>query len=309
MESRLRLQKSMQLEIKQQLRKNAYIDVPCHKDVLDILKKQSVSDTYFKRGSGKATIEFEAVEAQHREWVKDIIDLSTFKFCYFTYGATDAIHHWQLTEKGPWQKLCYGEYEYADTVGTPGQVTCDVPGQHMDEQTGRSALKGNIDPTKPLFVSVPSAADGNYFDIGKIEAPVILDCTYISSTNKQRINVPKNTEQVFFSFSKGFGLVGERLGLVYTKEPHATLHLLKEFENWNYTGVRTMQSIMENFAVDEMWNKHRDKQVQICKDYDLTPSDCFYIATSRDKFWTRRRRMRWNDTARICITSLFDDYL
>ena len=309
MESRLRLQKSMQLEIKQQLRKNAYIDVPCHKDVLDILKKQSVSDTYFKRGSGKATIEFEAVEAQHREWVKDVIDLSTFKFCYFTYGATDAIHHWQLTEKRLWQKLCYGEYEYADTVGTPGQVTCDVPGQHMDEQTGRSALKGNIDPIKPLFVSVPSAADGNYFDIGNIEAPVILDCTYISSTNKQRINVPKNTEQVFFSFSKGFGLVGERLGLVYTKEPHATLHLLKEFENWNYTGVRTMQLIMENFAVDEMWNKHRDKQLQICKDYDLTPSDCFYIATSRDKFWTRRRRMRWNDTARICIASLFDDYL
>ena len=309
MESRLRLQESMQLEIKQQLRKNAYIDVPCHNDVLNILKTQLVSDTYFKRGSGKATKEFEEVEAQHREWVKDIIDLSDFKFCYFTYGATDAIHHWQLTEKRPWQKLCAGEYEYPDFVGTPGKITCDVPGQNMDEQTGRCSLKGNIDPNNPLYVSVPSAADGNYFDISYIKAPVILDCMYISSTDKQRINVPKNTEQVFFSFSKGFGLVGERLGLVYTKEPHATLHLLKEFENWNYTGVRSMQLIMKNFAVDEMWNRYRDKQVQICKDYDITPSNCFYIATSRDKFWSRRRRMSWNDTARICITSLFDDYL
>ena len=310
MESGLRLQKSMQLEIKQQLRKNAYIDVPCHKDVLDILKKQSVSDTYFKRGSGKATIEFEAVEAQHREWVKDIIDLSTFKFCYFTYGATDAIHHWQLTEKRPWQKL-EGEYEYAETIGTKPTVCCDVPGQYMNEQ-GRSALGRIVDPNKPMFLSIPSAADGNYFNVElkrQLECPVILDCTYVSSTDKQRINVPKNTEQVFFSFSKGFGLVGERLGLVYTKEPHASLHLLKEFENWNYTGVGTMQLIMKNFAVDEMWNRHRDKQVQICKDYDLSASDCFYIATSRDKFWTRRRRMRWNDTARICITSLFGDYL
>jgi aspartate/methionine/tyrosine aminotransferase len=156
---------------------------------------------------------------------------------------------------------------------------------------------------------VPSAADGNYFDIEYIKAPVILDCTYVSSTNKQKINVPKNTEQVFFSFSKGFGLVGERLGLVYTKEPHASLHLLKQFENWNYTGVRTMQLIMKHFAVDEMWRRHRDKQLQICKDYDITASDCFYVATSRDKFWTRRRRMSWNDTARICITSLFDNYL
>ena len=299
----------MQLGIKKQLRKIPHIDVPCHKDVLDLLKTQMVSDTYFKRGSGEATKEFEAVEAQHREWVSDIIDLSQFKYCYFTHGATDAIHHWQLTEKRPWQKLCAGEYEYPDTVGTPGRITCAVPGQSLNEQTGRCSLKGNIDPINPLFVSVPSAADGNYFDIEYIKAPVILDCTYVSSTNKQKINVPKNTEQVFFSFSKGFGLVGERLGLVYTKEPHASLHLLKQFENWNYTGVRTMQLIMKHFAVDEMWRRHRDKQLQICKDYDITASDCFYVATSRDKFWTRRRRMSWNDTARIFITSLFDNYL
>lgn len=310
MESRLRLQESMQLEeVKRDIRKYPYVDVPCHKDVMSLLSTQLVSDTYFKRGSGEATKELDAVESQHREWVKDIIDLSDFKHCYFTYGATDAIHHWQLTEKRSWQKLCYGEYEYPDTVGTPGTVTCDVPGQHMDEATGLAALKGKIDPDKPLFISVPSAADGNYFDPGNIQAPVILDCTYVSSTNKQKINVPKNTEQVFFSFSKGFGLVGERLGLVYTKEPHASLHLLKEFENWNYTGVRTMQLIMKNFAVDEMWNRYRDKQIQICNDLELQPSDCFYLATSRDKFWMRRRRMRWNDTARLCITSLFDDYL
>ncbi len=293
--------------VKRQLRKNPWVDVPCHELVMDILIDQHTSDTYYKRGSGEATSDLNNVESAHREWVKDIIDLKDFKHCYFVNGATDAIHHWVLTEKRPWQKLCYGEYEYADTIGTAGQVTCDVPGQHMDEQTGRAKVKGNIDPDKPLYISVPSAADGNYFNLPKTTAPVILDCTYVSSTNKQRINVPINTEQVFFSFSKGFGLVGQRLGLVYTKEPHETLHRLKEFENWNYGGVKTIELIMSNFAVDEMWNMYKEQQIQICKEYNFEPSDCFFLATTRDPYYMRRRRMRWNDTARICITPLIDE--
>ena len=112
---------------------------------------------------------------------------------------------------------------------------------------------------------------------------------------------------MFFSFSKGFGLIGSRLGLVYTKEPHPTLHRLKEYENWNYGGVRTMQLIMNNFSVDTMYNKYRDKQLELCKEYDLTPSDVFYLATTTDRYYTRRRRV--DDVARICLTPLFDDMI
>jgi hypothetical protein len=218
-----------------------------------------------------------------------------------------------MTDKRPWQKLCYGEYEYRDIIGSKGSVTCDVPGQYMDKETHRAALPGVVDPNKPLYISTPSAADGNIFnapvDSWKNSPPVILDCTYVSSTAIKTIEVPKTTEQVFFSFSKGFGLIGSRLGLVYTKEPHPTLHRLKEYENWNYSGVRTMQLLMNNFAVDSMHTKYKDKQLAICKEYDFTPSDCFYLATTHDRYYTRRRRMRWNDSARICLTPLFEDYL
>jgi len=294
---------------KSELRKNPWVDVPCHSDVMNVLMNQHASDTYYKRGSGEATSDLNNVESIHREWVKEIIDLEQFPYCYFVNGATDAIHHWVLTEKRDWQRL-EGEYEYADAIGPKSTVCCDVPGQYMNDQTGRSAIGANIDPNKPLFVSIPSAADGNYFNPQakrELECPVILDCTYVSSTKIQKINVPKNTEQVFFSFSKGFGLVGQRLGLVYTKEPHATLHRLKEFENWNYGGVKTIELIMSNFAVDEMWNMYKEQQIKICKEYDFKPSDCFFLATTRDPYYMRRRRMRWNDTARICITSLIDE--
>ena len=119
--------------------------------------------------------------------------------------------------------------------------------------------------------------------------------------------MPVNTEQVFFSFSKGFGLVGQRLGLVYTKEPHATLHRLKEFENWNYNSVKTISLIMDNFAVDDMWNRYRQQQLKICEQYNFVASDCFFLATTKDPYYTRRRRMKWNNNARICITPLIQE--
>ena len=294
-------------KIKQSLRDNRWVDVPMSEDVRRLLDEQLVSDTYYRRGDGQATKDLDLVEQTHRKWVGEIIDLSEFPYCYFVNGTTDAIHHWKIIEQREWQKLCYGEYEYPDAIGPWGDVCCDVPGQYMSED-GRSAIPSIIDPNKPVFISIPSSADGNFFNLKeqKIVAPVILDCTYIGSTNIQKIDIPKNTEQVFFSFSKGFGVIGQRLGLVYTKEEHPTLARLKRLENWNYNGVRTINLLMHNFTVDEMWERNREKQIKICNEYGFKPSDCFFLATTRDPYYSERRRMRWNDNARICITPLLE---
>ena len=246
-------------KIKQSLRDNRWVDVPMSEDVRRLLDEQLVSDTYYRRGDGQATKDLDLVEQTHRKWVGEIIDLSEFPYCYFVNGTTDAIHHWKIIEQREWQKLCYGEYEYPDAIGPWGDVCCDVPGQYMGDD-GRSAIPSIIDPNKPVFISIPSSADGNFFNLKeqKIVAPVILDCTYIGSTNIQKIDIPKNTEQVFFSFSEGFGVIGQRLGLVYTKEEHPTLARLKRLENWNYNGVRTINLLMHNFTVDEMWKRKRE---------------------------------------------------
>ena len=293
-------------KIEQYLKDNRWVDVPMSEDVRRLLEEQLVSDTYYRRGDGQATKDLDSVEQTHRKWVGEIIDLANFKYCYFVNGTTDAIHHWKIIEQREWQKF-EGEYEYPDAIGPFGDVCCDVPGQYMGED-GRSAIPAVVDPNKPIFISIPSSADGNFFkpSLPK-DVPVILDCTYIGSTNIQRIDIPKNTEQVFFSFSKGFGVIGQRLRLVYTKEEHPTLARLKRLENWNYNGVRTIQMIMNNFTVDEMWNRNREKQIKICNEYGFKPSDCFFLATTKDLYYKERRRMRWNNDARICITPLLEN--
>ncbi len=274
-----------------ELRNNPWVDVPMTADVWNLLKEIRVSDTYYRRGDGQATQDLDWVEATHRNWVKDIIDLSDFGYCYFTNGTTDAIHHWLMTEDREWQHF-QGEYEYPSLI-KPGTEVC----------TGYKEY--TIDPNKILYVSIPSAADGNFCDIN-VDCPVILDCTYISSTSIHTIDIPPNTEQIFFSFSKGFGLVGQRLGLVYTKEPHKSLHTLKGFENWNYTGPKVIDYMMSNFKVDTMWKTHRPWQLEMCREYSLIPSDCFFLATTGDPYYKRRRRMKYNPAARLCLTPLIE---
>ena len=272
--------------MEKELRNNKWVDVPMTEDVWHLLKEQRISDTYYQRGSGKATQELEWVEATHRNWVHEITDLSDFPYCYVTNGTTDAIHHWLQTEDRQWQYI-KGEYEYPNVIDA---------GTEIDHSYF-------IDPHKVLYLSNPFAGDGNFRDV-EVDCPVILDCTYISSTSIQRIHIPKNTEQVMFSFSKGFGMVGNRLGLVYTKKPHKSLHLLKQFENWNYASVKTMDLIMSNFTVDEMFHIHRETQLKLCQEYSLLPSDCFFLAVSGDPYYKRRRRMHDNPGARLCLTPL-----
>lgn len=296
--------------ITRKFRNYPYIDVPYFLEVASLLDKQRASDTYFARGEGEATEHLVETEELHREWVSSMIDLSDFPYCYPSHGTTDAIHHWIMTEDRGYQHM-EGEYEYPALCGLSGFSICDVPGQYMDPETNRAGKPNRPKPNIPLFISIPSAADGNIFypgvDNWKVKPPVILDCTYISATKADKIEVPSTTEQIFFSFSKGFGAIGQRMGLVYTKKPHASLHRLRKYENWNYGSVMTMKLLMQTFAVDEMWNTYKDRQTEICNEYGFKPSSVFYIATTKDLYYNKRRRMRWNDDARICLTPLFSE--
>ena len=81
--------------------------------------------------------------------------------------------------------------------------------------------------------------------------------------------------------------------------------LLKEFENWNYASVKTMDLIMSNFTVDEMFENSRLHQLSICQEYSLLPADVFFLGQSGDKYYKRRRRMFDSPTARLCLTALW----
>lgn len=241
---------------------------------------------YLERGSGRATDESNSTIKTHRGWVSDIIDLKDFKFAYITSGATEAINHWRLSDTRPWQYYT-GEYEYPNLLTKNGNMV------------------SVLNPNDVLYISNPQCYNGNFTDFTNIDNPVILDCAYIGATYKKKISIPKSTEQIMFSFSKGFGLIGQRCGIVYTKKPHPTLHPLKKVECFNYAAAPIMNAIMSNFDVDTMYNAYSEQQYLLANKYNLKTTDTFFICTSNDNFYSSMRRK--DDCARICITSLLKE--
>lgn len=265
------------------LRNNPWVQAPLCKDVEYELHK--LKPNYYRRGSGEATQELELAISKHREWVSPIVDLKKFPHAYITSGATEAINHWRLTERRPWQ-FFKGDYKYPQILSGNG---------HEVEK---------LRPNDVLYVSNPRCHDGNFDDFAMITNPVILDCAYVGATYIKKINIPINTEQIMFSFSKGWGLIGQRCGLVYTKEPHPSLEPLKQVECYNYSTAPIINMIMNKFALDEMYNLYKDRQKKICEIYDLKSSDTYFIATTDNVYYKRRRRV--NNIARVCLTEEFE---
>jgi len=265
------------------MKKNPWVQAPQIPQVQSLLN--TITPVNYTRGNGTAKKRLDLLEQQYREWVKDIIDLTEFRHCYFVNGVTDALNQWIATETRPWQYL-KGDYEYAKMIG------------------GNASSVEVIQPDTLLYISNPACATGNIIDIDKIQNDVILDCAYVGSTAIQTIVPPVNTEQVWFSFSKGWGLIGQRSGLVFTKQPHKSLSIMKRVEAWNYTSVEICLAVIANFKIDDIYNMYKEKQYQICKEYSLTPSDCFFIANSTHEEYIVRRRQ--GNVARLDLSYILN---
>jgi hypothetical protein len=264
--------------------KNPWVQCPQIPEVLNVLSTVTIP-TYY-RGSGQARSRLDLLEQQYRNWISDIVDLSEFGYCYIVNGVTDAINQWIATDRRPWQYYS-GDYEYANMVSGHGVKVTELSDNHV------------------LYISNPACATGNFVEIADIQVPVILDCAYIGSTRKQKIELPKNTEQIWFSFSKGWGLIGQRIGLVFTKDAHKSLGPMKAVEAWNYTSVEIALKIVETFDVDTVYNNYVDKQYKVCNEYSISPADCFFIANSTDDLYAKRRRVK--DIARLDLSRLIEN--
>ena len=61
---------------------------------------------------------------------------------------------------------------------------------------------------------------------------------------------------------------------------------------------------MKNFSVDYIFNKFRPTQLEICRENNLTPSDCVFLATSTDPDYDHYKR--GDGTNRICLSREYE---
>ncbi len=252
------------------LKSDPWVQAPEIPEVRDVIS--TVPITNLRRGELKPQQQLRVLEHLYRERIAQHCDLSAFEHCYVVAGVTDAITQFVATHTNCWQ-ITRGDYEYAIKLGNRGLI--------HDEPHNRFSL----------IMSNPYCGTGNIVGFPDIDQPIYCDMAYAGSTPELNIELPENCAEAWFSFSKSHGLVGERIGLVFTKTPHPSLSMSQGVGMWNYTSVDIAIRCLERFDYCEIPRAYRTEQRQICHELGFEPSDCFFIATTLDpEFECRKRR-------------------
>ena len=207
----------------------------------------------------------DSVADEIRKWLLPVIDLTEFVFAYHTNGTHSAIEQWLASESRP---ICClsGEYPYP---------------RHFRRDILVVNTVSEIPPNHIVFISNPFSSSGKYDSrYQMITNPVILDCAYVGTTATARINLTPNTEQVFWSGSKPFGIGHFRTGFRFCRKPDLLQEQLKDTGYFNWFGIELLDRCVKLWSVDTAYNNLAEAYIKLCETYELMPSDTYLIASS-----------------------------
>jgi len=207
-----------------------------------------------------------------KEWLFPIIDLKDY-FVYPISGITEGLNWWYNQESRT-VDMREGDYQWIKKTGN------DM-----------------------LYISMPSAIDGNMHDVMD-ERAIALDLAYVGSTEIKPIEI-KNVERAFYSLSKPFGIRNIRTGWYFTKTEDTRLkNLTESAKYYNYYAHDVAEKVIDTFSLDYVYTNLSNQQKETCKKLDLTPSDSVWLATSTKEEYSKFRRQK--DTARICLSGVYN---
>lgn len=208
---------------------------------------------------------------------------------FIVSGVTDALN--QLY--GLYNKIgvFYGEYGYHEKV-LGDRLTYD------------------FNEADCIVVSHPFCADGMHAKsqlriADQYDVPIFVDCAYFGICHDIDFDFTsfKNIHSVCFSMSKTFGTGMNRVGLLYTKDKFPVT-VCSEF---NYPLIS--QSILHYLPIqlkspDWAFKTFKQKQIEVCKQLNLTPSNTIIFGLSNSDKYKKYRRGNIN---RVCISAMLND--
>lgn len=165
----------------------------------------------------------------------------------------------------------------------------------------RWSFVSDLDPLKEgdaFVLSLPFCDTGNLLDYqilleqcDKLNIPVLIDCCYYTISGNIDIDVNYDcVDTVSFSLSKAFPVSHLRIGVRYTKPSIYDGQKLHHGINYNnvlsaYVGW----NIINNYSADYVFNKFKDRQLEVCDFFKLEPSQSVNFALG-DATWHQYSR-------------------
>lgn len=139
----------------------------------------------------------------------------------------------------------------------------------------------------------------------ELNIPVLIDAAYYGMARDINFNVDQPCiDTITFSLSKVFyGADKLRIG-IRCRKVHADdgCLLFNQYQQVSKLAVAVGLKLIENFETDHTQNKFREKQLEVCKELNIEPSNCitFGLATKdHPEFGGNDRGSEWR---RVCIS-------
>ncbi len=249
---------------------------------------------------------FDAFTNHHPE----ITGLDRFKNSYPLSGSSEGIFHFtaHCVTNYPQLPLYALKDEYKGYEAFANSL-----GRELHLLSARQLLA-----SKPgiLFISNPSARDGNFLDPELFNGLIqrhksIVDLAYVGLAPKHAIDLThSNILAVVTSLSKPFGLYYYRIGMIWSREKIDSLYGTKWFKNLH--GIFLGEHVLNHFQGSmHQWVLPRQRQaIEIINakwQTKFVPADVGLLATAKsvpDNLLTELSRFKRGDVYRICLTPL-----
>jgi hypothetical protein len=251
------------------------------KNYLQIFKPQPLIDSYLElltnnvlSGQFKSEyIEYSDFIIQCSNWidsttVNTLTGLGSYTRKDIIIGCTQYIDN--LYMQGPVQTIT-NDYRYHNRLGL--STVTDV---------------GNLIPNVPLIIAMPFPSTGDiHVSMKELldeclnkDIPVHIDGAWISCCRNIVFDFSHpSIKSVGISLSKGLGLGWNRVGIRYTKEPvQDSISIMNDFSMNNRALITIAKYFMDNTKSDYLWYTHNINYSKVCKDFNLTETNCIYLA-------------------------------
>ena len=163
-----------------------------------------------------------------------------------------------------------------------------------------------------IVISHPFSADGMssealLYELDTYNKPIFVDCALFGVCNNISFDFTdmNNIHSVCFSLSKSMGTGLNRVGLLYSKDNFPA----KIYKEWSYPLISQAllhNDLIERILPDHMYNKYRKKQLEVCKELNITPSDTVIFGYDYSDKYKEYKRGPVN---RLCISGLLNNDL
>lgn len=235
---------------------------------------------------------FNECVASVKKWLKPVVDLSEFDHVYHTNGTHAGLDNWLARETRPVYCL-EGEYTYITAKNSKVNVVTNIQ---------------DIPTDAVVYLSNPFSANG-CFDVRYYEIvnPIVLDISYVGTTKPYNLVITPNTESVYWSLSKPFGLGAMRSGLEFHRHSRFVQRNLYDTSYFNPLGVELIQQCIGKFGVTEKYSLYQHHYSSICKRNSLVPSDSLLLATSQ--LDEHNHFKRENGVNRLPVAKILEEYI